>query len=221
MASDFFDQRIGKRKKHEFEGADLGYLVIERSICSACSGNGESYENRGTNCDLCEGRGFVEIEHPLSMALAAMNIVATVNSAAIWVSKNINATDRSSTRYAGLKIFAWCPVETDPKIPACAFILKTSHKAAMSDNFDYLRSVSQDVMRDFFLRCATEEDEIIWLYRNLDGNLYKVSFLHSTHGVSVKLVYEKWNGDDFNQSTLGFRVDADLRLMVRAAVSMI
>lgn len=219
MPVDFHQLVLGKRMQPKpREGTELGFLVQERQMCWRCYGSGCEPENHSAKCAPCRGSGFIVEERSLPMALAALNIVATENSEAIWVSKNVKPVSPSPSKYHGLKVFAFCPQEiTKTKIPY-AFILKINNQASLVDGFDFLSDVIGDVMSDFFRGCATEANEVCWLYRDLNKSLYLIELNGEEKLTGAKKIANDWDGSDYDADGIPRFIDNRLQLMIQDVI---
>lgn len=193
-------------------------MVQERQMCWRCYGSGCEPENHSAECAPCRGSGFIVEERSLPMALAALNIVTTENSEAIWVSKNAKPGGPSPSKYLGLKVFAFCPQEiTKTKIPY-AFILRINNQASLVDGFDFFADVIGGVMSDFFRRYATEASEVCWLYRDLDKSLHLIELNTEDKLTGANKIANDWDGSDYGSDGIPCHVDNRLQLMIQDVI---
>ena len=220
MTIDFHEFIFGSRRKEKpREGTEIGFLVKERTMCWSCYGEGVDFGEESQKCVSCGGAGFHIVEHSLPQALAALNIVSDENSESIWVSKNIDSANRVLSKYFGVKIYAYCPIEIKPDKTPYAFIVKTSDRVSLANGFNYLQAIVDGVMEDFFSRYATEANEVSWFFRELNGDFYRLELSNQETNVVGKLLAKNWDGSSYDDIKTIRYFDNRIKLMIKAAIA--
>lgn len=210
-----------RRNVNPREGTELGFLVQEREMCWSCYGSGVDHESPTVACTSCKGSGFTVEERSLSMALAALNIIATENADAIWLSKKLSPDNSHASKYRGLEIFACCPPDIRPPETPYAFILKVNHKASLVEGLEFLGDVLRGVTSDFFEKYATGTQEVTWLYRELNGFLFCIKTDDQGKMIDINKISDGWDGSDFTDTSIPLHIDNRLQLMIQEAISHI
>lgn len=119
MPLDYHRLAIGEGlKAKRLDGTELGFLVIYREMCWNCYGEGRDLEANAQTCPPCSGSGFIERNHSLAMALAAMNLATPAEPDIHWVSYSVDGVRNAGNEYDGVRVFAACPPEaTSSEVP--------------------------------------------------------------------------------------------------------
>ena len=194
----------------------MGFLITRRDMCWNCYGEGVELESPDQRCEPCKGTGFIERQHSLAMALAAMNLPTPEEPEVLWVSHPSDGIANSGNRYMDIRVFASTPPSpTKSQEPYAIIINMRGRDAGLAAERKMLSTIEL-VMADFFSRYAISINEVNWLYRNGIGDLGRLDIDNNSGTITFSLITKQWSCSDFTIIGLP-SIDNRLQLMVEHA----